>query len=410
MSAGAWRQSACCADPTYRATTGDHVASMTVYDTVDWWRGESPRFGEPREIANFSRVGREGLYVDSSVQRKYLIAEIPVKPLWDLNHGYDTAIRRDWTRKRVAYGLYRSVLQNIDILAQSPSSQTKCTEAASHGVHSPLLDFVICRSSSVAQLLRTPFSESAWEFMACRFRGAVHLQEMMTQKWREDRYRQMMDSREDRTTYWGMKFPQYMASFEPGTTPDVQAVLNEMEEYKVVVRNCFGSHALVMSATMKAVDPRYEPGSTQGYVVFRTNQVLSTHRQHIRFWNKLLEWWSVSVPIGVPRILAGFRNKGGIVQSVEEFQVHEIPAEAKGMWSDDVCLGFLDQFLCFLKDQVREDDGKTVYHFEYQPHLRKAICTRLPDTDECVILPSWYLQGHDRKELYSTRTQDEPLL
>ncbi|KAH7964559.1 hypothetical protein HPB51_027204 [Rhipicephalus microplus] len=318
-----------------------------------------------------------------------------------------TSSRICFVTEREADGCMR---EKTSRLFESLSCQPQCRICNASISVLPLLDFVICRSSSVAQLLRTPFSESAWEFMACRFRGAVHLQEMMTQKWREDRYRQMMDSREDRTTYWGMKFPQYMASFEPGTTPDVQAVLNEMEEYKVVVRNCFGSHALVMSATMKAVDPRYEPGSTQGYVVFRTNQVLSTHRQHIRFGNKLLEWWSVSVPIGVPRILAGFRNKGGIVQSVEEFQVHEIPAKAKGMWSDDVCLGFLDQFLCFLKDQVREDDGKTVYHFEYQPHLRKVICTRLPGTDECAILPSWYLQAHDRKELYSTRTQDEPLL
>ncbi|KAL1468129.1 hypothetical protein MTO96_025637 [Rhipicephalus appendiculatus] len=255
----------------------------------------------------------------------------------------------------------------------------------------PLPDFVICRSS-VAKLLRTPFSEEAWQFMACRFRGVVHLQHRLTQKVREDRYRSMTDRRDDLRSYWGLKFPEHMASSDPGTTPDVQAVLNEMEEYKVVVRNSLGSHTLLMGATMKAVDPRYEPGSTKGYVVFRTNRVLSTDRQWFFFRRKLLEWWSYSVPIGVPRVICGFRDDYGIVQTVEEFQVHQLPEKAKGMWSEDVCLRFFDQFLRFLKENVREDDGRTVYHFEHQPLLRKIICTRLPDTEECAIVPGWYLQ------------------
>ncbi|XP_075744307.1 decapping and exoribonuclease protein-like [Rhipicephalus microplus] len=263
--------------------------------------------------------------------------------------------------------------------------------------HCPLRDIVVCQCASLAQLLRTPFSEEAWECKACRFRGAVHLLEKMTEKWREDRYRQMMDPREDRTTYWGIKFPHYMASYEPGTAPDVDAELNEMDKYKVVVRNRFGSHTLVISATVKAVDPRYEPGSTQEYVVFRTNRVLSAERQCFGFKRyKLLEWWSSSLPIGAPRVMAGFRDDDGIVQSVREFQVHQIPEQAKGVWSKDVCLRFLDQFLRFLKDHVQEDDGRTVYHFEYQPRSRKVVCTRLPDTDESGILPGWYLRGHDR--------------
>ncbi|XP_037520511.2 decapping and exoribonuclease protein-like [Rhipicephalus sanguineus] len=103
-----------------------------------------------------------------------------------------------------------------------------------------------------------------------------------------------------------------------------------MEDYQVVVRNCLGSHTLVMSATMKALDPRYEPGSTKGYVVFRTNRVLSTDRQWFTFRRyKLLVWWSYSVPIGVPHVMCGFRDDRGIVQTVEEFQVRQIPEKAK---------------------------------------------------------------------------------
>ncbi|KAL1468128.1 hypothetical protein MTO96_025636 [Rhipicephalus appendiculatus] len=94
MSASSWRESACRADTTCQATAGDHVASMRVYDTVDWWQGESPSFGEPREIGNFSLVGRERQYVGSPVQRKYLIAEIPpetvVEPEPRLRHGNTT--------------------------------------------------------------------------------------------------------------------------------------------------------------------------------------------------------------------------------------------------------------------------------------------------------------------------------
>ncbi|XP_075752200.1 decapping and exoribonuclease protein-like isoform X2 [Rhipicephalus microplus] len=116
----------------------------------------------------------------------------------------------------------------------------------------------------------------------------------------------------------------------PGTDPDVDAVVNELEEYKVVVRNSLGSHTLLMGATIKAVDPRYEPGSPKGYVVFRTQRMFPTDRRWFNFRrHKLLEWWSYSVPIGVPRVICGFRDDDGIVQSVREFQVHQMPEEAR---------------------------------------------------------------------------------
>ncbi|KAL3196307.1 hypothetical protein MRX96_001649 [Rhipicephalus microplus] len=76
----------------------------------------------------------------------------------------------------------------------------------------------------------------------------------------------------------------------PGTDPDVDAVVNELEEYKVVVRNSLGSHTLLMGATIKAVDPRYEPGSPKGYVVFRTQRMFPTDRRWFNFRrHKLLE-------------------------------------------------------------------------------------------------------------------------
>ncbi|XP_075752198.1 decapping and exoribonuclease protein isoform X2 [Rhipicephalus microplus] len=388
MAGSSWGKSDWRADRTHSIIAGDRVASMRVYDTVDWWRDESPSFGEPTEIRNFSLVGPERQYVSSPVKRKYLIDEIPLKPLWNLSRGYSTAVRRDQMQPREPYW----VPEALDNLEQIASCRMQGAEAAWHERHSLLPDFVICRSS-VAKLLRTPFSEEAWQFVACRIYGVVFVQHLLTHKVRDDHYRCMKDPHDDLRSYWGLKFPEYMSSSTPGTDPDVDAVLNELEEYKVVVRNSLGSHTLLMGATIKAVDPRYEPGSPKGYVVFRTQRMFPTDRQWFNFRrHKLLEWWSYSVPIGVPRVICGFRDDDGIVQSVREFQVHQMPEEARGMWSEDSCLRFLDQFLSFLKEHVREDDGRTTYNFEYDPFSRTVICTRLPDTGKRFALPNWYLQ------------------
>lgn len=44
---------------------------------------------------------------------------------------------------------------------------------------------------------------------------------------------------------------------------------------------------------------------------------------------KLLKWWVQSFLVGIPRVLCGFRDDNGLVGTLEEFSVREMPHRAK---------------------------------------------------------------------------------
>lgn len=44
---------------------------------------------------------------------------------------------------------------------------------------------------------------------------------------------------------------------------------------------------------------------------------------------KLIKWWAQSFLIGIPRIVCGFRDDNGVVQTLQNYPVHEIPGIVK---------------------------------------------------------------------------------
>ena len=50
---------------------------------------------------------------------------------------------------------------------------------------------------------------------------------------------------------------------------------------------------------------------------------------YFSFRYKFKKWWSQSHLVGIPRIVAGFRDNNGIVNSVKTYNVEEMPHLAK---------------------------------------------------------------------------------
>uniref|UniRef100_A0A3Q2YND5 Decapping nuclease n=1 Tax=Hippocampus comes TaxID=109280 RepID=A0A3Q2YND5_HIPCM len=105
---------------------------------------------------------------------------------------------------------------------------------------------------------------------------------------------------------------------------------------------------------------------------------------------KLLKWWAQSFLLGVPRIVAGFKNDDGLVVSVRTYRTAEIPQLVQYLgWKPEVCMNFCSDFLSFVKRVVIEDDPHVVYLFS-----RKALSDvtfTVHRNSSYSFLPDWYV-------------------
>jgi RAT1-interacting protein len=46
---------------------------------------------------------------------------------------------------------------------------------------------------------------------------------------------------------------------------------------------------------------------------------------------KLIKWWAQSILIGIPKIVCGFRDDGGVVKRLEEFDTESLPLISRVM-------------------------------------------------------------------------------
>lgn len=49
----------------------------------------------------------------------------------------------------------------------------------------------------------------------------------------------------------------------------------------------------------------------------------------IDFRFKLIKWWAQSFLVGIPTIICGYRDDGGVVRSLEKMETLKIPQRAK---------------------------------------------------------------------------------
>ncbi|KAH7937423.1 hypothetical protein HPB49_011997 [Dermacentor silvarum] len=358
---------------------------MCVRDAVEQSNGKFPSFREPREIGNFSLLGEQREYVDGAAQMKYLrMPNQRHRLMWDLNRGYEVAVRRDRSLNERLDNLLRWILRNKDkfllssaaqpsgdppppsepqrqgaqyanwrpsrischhcTLLQQPQwlrpfvrpsgylilpdflhisavladtvvprrmSKPFCDETSflfflRHNITGSALDSLllhtdfVCYRGLLTRLACTAYeAREDWLLAACRFRGSIYLCAFETESERKRRLEDAADPRRDRMSFWGYKFEQYMVSAEPEGVPDVDAVVNECEEYCIVVRSRLESHSLVFGAEVDGVDPRVhrhgrqsQPGSTGSYVELKTSRDCLSEQQYRNFCRfKLLKWW-----------------------------------------------------------------------------------------------------------------------
>lgn len=84
------------------------------------------------------------------------------------------------------------------------------------------------------------------------------------------------------------------------------------------------------------------------WVELKTSATIESDRDMLKYERKLMKFWIQSFLLGVPKIIVGFRSKGGILQSLEELETNNIPnlvKKNKASWDGNTCINFTARFL-----------------------------------------------------------------
>jgi len=277
----------------------------------------------------------------------------------NLNAGLDKALRKneEETGKEGLSNLLRWILINKHKFSASPSPSATPRNT----------DFV-CYRGCLTTLASSPFEgRDGWTVTAVRWRGTIFINKEETREQREqkarttDRQRAMMS--------WGYKFEQFMLADQPYGDPKTDEAVNEAEEFCCVFRTRLGKHSVVYGAEMDGVNVPNEASSSSSssssspfanpssldlekvdFVELKTSRQLDHPGQERTFRRcKLIKWWLQSFLVGIPTVVAGFRDDSGVVHEVCEYPVKEIPRQCGDHWQPNVCMNFLSEALAHVK-------------------------------------------------------------
>ncbi|XP_061830372.1 decapping and exoribonuclease protein-like [Nerophis lumbriciformis] len=348
---------------------------------------EAPPFEKRVEVGSFSLDTERRVVHDKNQMRYYV--EPHQAPQFDLRDGYkDRYVKRDESLKKSLDHILRWILANKSNLKQKALSSSSSSALD--------FDFVTSRGR-LTHLLTTPYQKmSSWLLAVTKFRGTLYINEVKTEAARQSETHRTESHEEN--IYWGYKFEQYMCSDTIDGVPDSSGVVNSNEAFYIVVQTRLADHSLLFSGELdcRDKDPN-APDPPACYIELKTAGNIHTAKQRDKFHRyKLNQWWAQSYLLGVPRIVAGFRNDDGIVESVKTFQVSDIPEIAErevNFWKPNVCMNFCSKFLSFVKKVATEDDPCVVYLFSRKEH--SDVTYSVHRNSSYSFLPDWYVKEMD---------------
>ena len=89
-----------------------------------------------------------------------------------------------------------------------------------------------------------------------------------------------------------------------------------------------------------------KPSDSDGpinWVELKTSACIENDKDALKFERKLQKFWIQSFLLGVPKIVVGFRDKTGILRSLEDLETSKIPSVVKNgrrSWDGNLCINF----------------------------------------------------------------------
>ncbi|XP_037544904.1 decapping and exoribonuclease protein [Nematolebias whitei] len=360
------------------------LSSQSLSTRKELYERGFPLYKQPVEVGCFSLDSQRRFFNDNRQLRYYV--EPDKSPNFDLRDGYkDRYVKRDENVKERLDHVLKWIVANISKL------KSKGTTNSSRALD---FDFVTWRGH-LTKLLTTPYeTREGWLLAVTRFSGTLYISEVETEAARRERENRA--ERNQEMMYWGYKFEQYMCADDTHSLPDPSGVVNTNEAFCTVVHTRLTEHKLLFSGEVDCRDKDPDaPPPPACYVELKTSLEICTPKQRSNFHRfKLLKWWAQSFLPGVPRVVAGFRDHGGTVVSVDTFPISKVSQLIKNehnCWKPTVCMNFCSDFLSFVKRIATEDNHSVVYLFSWEPH--RDVTYSVHRDSEFSFLPPWYTEA-----------------
>ena len=90
---------------------------------------------------------------------------------------------------------------------------------------------------------------------------------------------------------------------------------------------------------------------------------------------KLLKFWLQSFLAGVPTVVVGFRDDGGVVRELKVLETMSLPriVRPKGWWDPTACINFGKAVLEWLQEEAKRLPSGTRAVLRYEPAQRALL-------------------------------------
>ncbi|KAL8710501.1 MAG: hypothetical protein Q9220_004933 [cf. Caloplaca sp. 1 TL-2023] len=177
--------------------------------------------------------------------------------------------------------------------------------------------------------------------------------------------------------------------------------VNNHAQYCSIVKTGIGGSRLVLGGEVDALwdSKPTRPDDPINWVELKTAATPLSDRDVLKYERKLLKFWIQSFLLGVPKIIVGFRNREGILQSLEELETSQIPRlvkqKGKSSWDGNVCINFTAAFLEWLKMTINTDGVWRIRKREKAPTIEVL---RIQESGHGDILSKEFVDWRTRLE------------
>ncbi|XP_075042658.1 decapping and exoribonuclease protein [Mixophyes fleayi] len=367
-----------------------HISSPPLRTHHSLYQGPFPFFRLPSQVGSFS-LDENRCYHGDARRLRYFRPPAGLDGNgaslgWDVMEGFDDRyVRRNEDEKEGLLHILTWLKDNRGLLEGPSRGDSKRPVDR---------DFVTWRGH-LTKILCTPYeNQEGWILAVTLFKGTLYISERETAA--ACKKRKARTQEQEKLMYSGYKFESYLCADSPDTSPCPSEVVNTNEAFCSVLLGRLKSHTILLSGEVDCSDPSSaNPSPPSSYVELKSSaQIRNPHQQRSFNRYKLLKWWCQSFLLGIPLIVAGFRDPQGRIVALQKYRTSEIPHLVRGdnqSWDPATCMNFCNAFLTHIKKVVSTDDPRVVYVFSWE--VGSDITFTVETDPEYVILPDWYVQA-----------------
>ncbi|KAJ3024249.1 UNVERIFIED_CONTAM: decapping endonuclease targeting mRNA [Siphonaria sp. JEL0065] len=358
---------------SYHAPTPLTTISISPVSRFQRNPTKSAAFRQPKEVACFSYTAQRNLLVNNLSALKFYH---PIK-LDGRSNDLSTGFRDRYIARESAIENLDSMLEALKIPASGgeDGSEGSLLTVADRGDGRPR--FCTWRGI-MTKIFVAPYSTDTWELRATLHKGTLYIMEdpvtsRPTSTFNESTKGKLM-------TYWGYSFenlstldtdPRFISPndlIQQERKRVDHGVVDTHVQFCSIVKTRVGAHDVFMGAEVDCLMTNDEPPTQKPlpspippeirqplYAELKTNRTL-THANHTATFhkNKILKTYFQCFLAGIPKVIVGFRDDRGFVESTRVYKTLEMPrmvreaAHGEAVWDPVVCINWADEVLAVI--------------------------------------------------------------